>query len=47
VPAGAASRWQVSRFPRSSAFVVELPGGSLDPRSAARHARAVRRLVVG
>ncbi len=47
VPAGAATRWQVSRFPGSSAFVVELPAGQLGDMAAARHARAVRRLVVG
>jgi beta-N-acetylhexosaminidase len=39
---GVATRWQNNRFPRSSAFVVELPGGRLGDAAAARHARAVR-----
>jgi N-acetylmuramoyl-L-alanine amidase len=38
---GVATRWQNRRFPKTSAFVVELPGGRLTPRAAERHARAV------
>jgi protein MpaA len=38
---GVATRWQNRRFPKTSAFAVELPGGRLAPRAAARHARAV------
>jgi beta-N-acetylhexosaminidase len=38
---GTLTGWQNARFPRSSAFVVELHGGSLDPAGARRHARAV------
>jgi murein peptide amidase A len=38
---GAATRWQNHRFPRSTAFVVELPAGSLSKKAAKRHARAV------
>jgi beta-N-acetylhexosaminidase len=38
---GIATRWQNTYFPRSSAFVVELPGGPLSPAGARRHARAV------
>jgi protein MpaA len=45
VPPGAATRWQVRRFPGSQAFVVELPAGPLSPADAARHARAVRLLL--
>lgn len=33
--------WQNATFPRSVAFVVELPSGPLAPRAARRHARAV------
>ena len=39
---GVATRWQNRRDPRSSAFVVELPGGTLGDTAAARHGRAVR-----
>ena len=38
---GIATRWQNTYFPRSSAFVVELPEGPLSPAAATRHARAV------
>jgi N-acetylmuramoyl-L-alanine amidase len=38
---GIATRWQNTYFPRSSAFVVELPAGRLSARGARRHARAV------
>lgn len=33
--------WQNATFPKSTAFVVELPAGRLAPRSVRRHARAV------
>ena len=38
---GIATRWQNTYFPRSSAFVVELPGGHLSRAAATRHAGAV------
>ncbi|MFN2489326.1 MAG: M14 family zinc carboxypeptidase [Actinomycetota bacterium] len=38
---GTATRWQNCRFPRHTAFVVELPSGSLSDRTARRHAGAV------
>ena len=38
---GAATRWQNHKFPKSTAFVVELPAGELSKKSAKRHARAV------
>jgi N-acetylmuramoyl-L-alanine amidase-like protein/succinylglutamate desuccinylase/aspartoacylase family protein len=38
---GIATRWQNTYFPRSSAFVVELPGGRLSPADARRHVQAV------
>jgi N-acetylmuramoyl-L-alanine amidase len=37
---GTATSWQEHRLPRTSAFVVELPPGSLGRRAARRHARA-------
>jgi hypothetical protein len=42
---GIATRWQNTYFPRSSAFVVELPAGQLPARGARRHARAVLALA--
>ena len=42
---GTATRWQNHRFPRSDAFVVELPGGRISPATARRHARAVLELA--
>lgn len=42
---GTATSWQNHRFPRDSAFVVELPAGRLDRRSASRHARAAMALL--
>jgi len=42
---GTATGWQNTRFPRASAFVVELHGGALSAAGARRHARAV--LAVG
>lgn len=38
---GTAISWQNHRYPGQLAFVVELPGGAMSERSAARHARAV------
>lgn len=38
---GVATRWENHTIPGGSAFVVELPGGRLDRRAVARHARAV------
>lgn len=38
---GTATRWQNHRFPRSDAFVVELPGGRVSQATARRHAKAV------
>jgi protein MpaA len=38
---GTAVEWQNHRFRHKTAFVVELPAGSLTPRAAKRHARAV------
>ena len=38
---GTATRWQNHAFPGSTAFVVELPPGSLDRARVRRHARAV------
>jgi hypothetical protein len=37
---GTATSWQEHRLPRTSAFVVELPAGSIGFRAAGRHARA-------
>ena len=42
---GTATRWQNHRFPRSDAFVVELPGGRISSATAHRHARAVLELA--
>ena len=42
---GTATRWQNHRFPRSDAFVVELPGGRISAPDARRHARAVLELA--
>jgi murein peptide amidase A len=44
-PPGAATAWQRREFPRSDAFVVELPAGALTRRTAERHAAAVLRLA--
>ena len=38
---GTAVGWQNHRFPGTTAFVVELPAGSLTARAVRRHARAV------
>jgi murein peptide amidase A len=37
---GTATSWQEHRFPGSSAFVVELPGGGVSAKAARVHARA-------
>jgi hypothetical protein len=42
---GTATRWQNHRFPRSDAFVVELPAGVIPRSMARRHARAVVKLA--
>jgi protein MpaA len=42
---GTATSWQNHTYRRSTAFVVELPGGPLLPRDARRYARAVFDLV--
>ncbi len=44
-PNGTAPNWQNHRFRRATSFVVELPAGRLSDARAARHARAVRRLL--
>jgi len=44
-PAGTAPNWQNHRFREASAFVVELPAGSLSPAAEARQARAVLTLA--
>jgi murein peptide amidase A len=38
---GSITSWQNATYRRATAFVVELPAGSLSPRSTARHAAAV------
>ncbi len=45
-PHGTAPNWQNHRFPASRSFVVELAPGPLSAARAARHARAVRRLLL-
>jgi protein MpaA len=42
---GSAASWQNHRFPGTTAFVVELPAGSLTPRQAQRYAEAVAALT--
>jgi murein peptide amidase A len=42
---GSAVRWENQRFPGTTAFVVELPAGSLSPAAAGRYARAVLALA--
>jgi murein peptide amidase A len=44
-PPGTATRWQKRSDPRAEAFVVELPAGPLSPDDAARHGRAIRRVI--
>ena len=38
---GSATTWQTHRFPQATAFVVELPPGTLSARSTRAYARAV------
>ena len=45
-PRGTGPNWQNHTFPGTASFVVELPAGELANARAARHARAVRRLLV-
>jgi protein MpaA len=42
---GTATRWQNHTLRKSTAFVVELPAGSVGRRSAKRHARAVVKIA--
>jgi protein MpaA len=42
---GSATTWQAHRFPRATAFVVELPPGVLGARAARAYARAVLALA--
>ena len=44
-PPGSAPNWQNHAFPGAASFVVELPAGRISDARAARHARAVRRLL--
>jgi protein MpaA len=44
---GSITSWQNATFPSATAFVVELPAGSLTTQSVARHVRAVRALATG
>ncbi|TMK70252.1 MAG: murein peptide amidase A [Actinobacteria bacterium] len=41
---GSAAGWQNHRLPGTTAFVVELPGGTLSPTRVSRYAAAVRAL---
>ena len=42
---GSATTWQAHRFPKATAFVVELPSGVLKARATRAHARAVLALA--
>jgi protein MpaA len=42
---GSAVGWQNRRLPHTTAFVTELPAGSLSKRAASRYARAVLKLI--
>jgi protein MpaA len=44
---GSAVTWQTHHFPRASAFVVELPAGTLSRTAVSRFARAVRATAQG
>jgi protein MpaA len=44
---GEATRWSNHTFPGTTAFVVELPAGPVDPAAVARHVRAVRAMELG
>jgi protein MpaA len=43
--AGSATTWQAHRFPKATAFVVELPPGALKARATRAYARAVLALA--
>jgi hypothetical protein len=43
---GTATSWQNRRFAGTTAFVVELAAGPLEPAAARRHARAVRAVAI-
>jgi hypothetical protein len=42
---GSATTWQAHRFPKATAFVVELPPGVLKARATRAYARAVLALA--
>ncbi len=44
---GTAVRWQMHALPSTTAFVVELPAGPVDPAALARHIRAVEAMERG
>ena len=44
---GSATTWQTHRFPKATAFVVELPAGTLGSRATRAYARAVLALARG
>jgi protein MpaA len=44
---GSATTWQMHRFPKATAFVVELPPGTLGARATRAYARAVLALARG
>jgi protein MpaA len=44
---GTAANWQNHHLPRTAAFTVELPAGSLSPRQVDQHIRAVLALATG
>ena len=46
-PPGSVTSWQNSRFPGTTAFVVELPAGPLPARAATRYTRAVLAVAAG
>jgi protein MpaA len=43
---GSATTWQAHRFPKATAFVVELPAGALTARATRAYARAVLALAM-
>ena len=42
---GSATTWQAHRFPKATAFVVELPSGTLSANATRAYARAVLALA--
>ena len=44
---GTATSWSDHSFPGTTAFVVELPSGAVDPSALANHLRAVHALERG